>query len=232
MGKSTPWPDTCGRSLPTLLVLARHPVRGQVKTRLARRIGEATACTLYEAFIADIVARTRTLPCATAWAYWPPDAPFAPLVAGARCFPQCGRDLGERMADAVRHCLQTAPAVIAVGADVPHVTESAIGGAARALGAGADVVLGPARDGGFYLIGVRQDPEQLFAGIPWGSGRVFRATMDRARQLGLRIALVEDSYDVDECEDLDTLVAELKAGTISLAHTTSALRRLGLWPPS
>src|SRR5213079_2177592 len=111
------------------------------------------------AFVLDLAERLAALPYAVTWAYTPPDAPFAELLPGARCRPQRGRDLGERLAAALAEELAAGPGpVLATGAD--------------ALTHGADVVLGPAADGGYYLIGLRGPAPGLFAGIAWGTAGV------------------------------------------------------------
>jgi uncharacterized protein len=206
--------------------MARHPLPGQVKTRLANRIGDAAACALHAAFISDLASRLRTFPCPTAWAYWPPDAPFPPLVGGGDCFPQQGHDLGERLASAIERCLASAPGVVAIGADVPHVPESAVADAAHHLAVGTDLVLGPARDGGYYLVGLGAPHRALFESIPWGTERVLGATLDRARELGLRTTLVEETFDIDELEDLADLRTALRTGTITLEHTAALLETM------
>src|SRR5262249_55483324 len=76
-----------------VLVMAKHPAPGAVKTRLAAQIGDAAACRLYDAFVRDLAARLATLEFPLTWAFWPPDAPFQTLVPGARCVPQAGGDL-------------------------------------------------------------------------------------------------------------------------------------------
>ena len=111
--------------------MAKHPVPGRVKTRLAAALGADTACALYRAFVLDLAERLGGLPYAVTWAYTPPDAPFAELLPGARCRPQHGRDLGERLAAAIADELAEAPgAVLAIGADAPHVPAAALAEAA------------------------------------------------------------------------------------------------------
>src|SRR3989442_11964475 len=102
--------------------MARHPVPGGVKTRLAAALGADAACALYRAFVLDLAERLGALPYAVTWAYTPADAPFAALLPRARCRPQRGRDLGERLAAAIADELAEAPGpVLAIGADAPHV---------------------------------------------------------------------------------------------------------------
>src|ERR1700687_4722028 len=163
-----------------LVIMARYPAVGEVKTRLARAVGAERACTLYGAFLRDLEARfvgqRRTL----VWAYFPLERDFAALVApGARCLPQTGRDLGERM----HHCFQQLIAdgferVLMIGADAPHVRDEWLDEADTALD-DVDVVLGPSDDGGYYLIAMKA-AHDVFTGIAMSTPRVFAATVAKA----------------------------------------------------
>ena len=204
--------------------MARHPLPGHVKTRLARVLGERAACELYRAFVLDLAARLRTLPYPLTWAYWPPDAPFASLVPGSACRPQRGRDLGERLRWAIDEALAARPApVLVVGADCPHLPLEVVDEAAGALAAGADVVLGPAEDGGYYLVGIRRPIPELLSDIAWGTPAVLEQTLAHAASLGLRSRLLPPSFDIDRPEDLDALRTMLTRGDIELPHTAAAL---------
>jgi rSAM/selenodomain-associated transferase 1 len=204
--------------------MARHPQPGRVKTRLARVLGAEEACALYRAFVLDLADRLRALPYDVCWAYWPPTAPFADLVPGARCRPQEGRDLGERMVQAVSAEFEEGGRpVLVVGADAPHLPTASLAEAARALDAGTDVVLGPAEDGGYYLVGVRVPVPGLFDGIAWGTAGVLAATVARAGAAALTTHLLGTSFDVDEAPDLLRLEALLARGEVDLPRTAALL---------
>ncbi len=204
--------------------MARYPQPGRVKTRLARVLGDRAACELHHAFVLDLAARLRTLPYPLTWAYWPPDAPFPSLVPGFECRPQHGRDLGERLRSAIDAAYAARPApVLALGTDCPHLPLEAVGEAAGALGGGAEVVLGPAEDGGYYLLGVRRPIPELLFDIAWGTPVVLEQTLARAASLGLCPHLLPPSFDIDRPEDLDALRAILSRGGIELPHTAAAL---------
>ena len=208
--------------------MAKHPSPGSVKTRLVPALGVDGACALYSAFILDLAARLRALPHAVTWAFWPADAPFSGFLPGARCIPQRGADLGERMAGAVADAFGEGPApVLVIGADAPHLPAESIAEAASALGGSAEVVLGPATDGGYYLIGLRRPAPGLFTGIPWSTPGVLAATRDRAAALGLRQHLLPSCFDVDGPEDLALLAAVLARGEVRLPHTARVLATLG-----
>ena len=207
--------------------MAKHPVPGRVKTRLAAALGADTACALYRAFVLDLAERLAALPYAVTWVYTPPDAPFAEVLPGARCRPQRGRDLGERLAAAIGGELAAGPGpVLAIGADAPHVPAAALAEAAAALTRGADVVLGPAADGGYYLIGLRNPAPGLFTGIAWSTAGVLQATLARAAAAGLAVHLLPPSFDVDQVADLSRLRALLARDDVSLPRTAGMLAGL------
>ncbi len=207
-----------------VLVMAKYPSPGSVKTRLAERIGATAACALHEAFVRDLAARLTALGLPVCWAFWPPAAPFATLVPGQRCIAQLGRDLGERLEGAIRACLESmALPVLAIGADAPHLEPDRLTEAAVALGEGADVVLGPATDGGYYLIGLRAPCPPLFRDIDWGASSVLDTTLARARTAGLRVHLLAATFDVDDLDGLESLRALLARGEVQLPHTAAVL---------
>lgn len=204
--------------------MAKYPEPGQVKTRLASAIGPQAACTLYRAFILDTAARLATLDFPITWAYAPAEAPFASLLPGARCLAQEGRDLGERMASATAAVLAVDPMpVLVVGTDSPHLPLAALTDAAAALAGDADVVVGPADDGGYWLVGLRAPTPGLFERIAWGDSSVFTETLDRAGDLGLRVHLAAGTFDVDEPDALEDLRALLRRGEVELPHTARLL---------
>lgn len=210
-----------------LVVMAKHPAVGRVKTRLAAAIGPEAAVALARAFVEDLAARLRPLPYEVTWAYWPPEAPFAALVPGIRCRPQRGADLGERMAAAIAEQLAAAPGpVLVIGADAPHVPAAALAEAARALRTETDLVLGPAADGGYYLIGLRAPAPALFTDVAWGTATVLAETQARAARAGLRTVLLEPCFDVDEPDDVERLRGLVARGEVLLPATAAVLARI------
>jgi len=210
-----------------VVVLAKHPTPGRVKTRLAVRIGAEAAADLYEAFVRDLARRLRAVGCPVWWAATPARASFAALVRSRRYFPQRGRDLGARMDHASRVVAARARgAVIVLGADAPHVALRALGAAARALARGADVVLGPATDGGYYLIGVRRPCRALFEDVAWSTPGVTPTTRRRIRALGLRCVEVAPGWDVDDARDLARLAQVVRRRPAEFPNTRAALARL------
>jgi rSAM/selenodomain-associated transferase 1 len=202
-----------------------------VKTRLVPRLGAQATCSLYRAFILDLQVRLRTVGYPQLWFHWPDDPRFVELVpAAAAVALQRGADLGERM----EHAFDDAFAarfspVIMIGADVPHVPLAHVRTAAARLVAGADVALGPADDGGYYLLGLRQTVPDVFRNVTWGTEGVAAATAERVVAAGLRLALLPRCYDIDEIADVERLARAIASGAATrLDHTRDVLGAIGL----
>lgn len=194
------YPDAC------IALFARVPVPGQVKTRLIPALGEAGACQLHERLLARIldVLHTQTLCAAELWL----DAPGSHALIDDCDLPQHlqqGDDLGARMAHAMAMTLQRYHKVLIIGTDTPTLDVDYLEQALQALEHGNDVVLGPAFDGGYVLIGSADRPVPLFAAVDWGSDRVLQQTLDRVASAGLRCHLLPPQPDVDRPEDLQFL---------------------------
>lgn len=216
---------------PAVAVMAKVPRPGAVKTRLAGALGSEVACELYRAFVQDLDERLVVLGLPVLWYHWPDDATFARLVPGARVIvPQRGADLGERMAAAFDDAFARAlsPTVM-LGADVPHVPTGKISEAIGRLQSGAELVLGPAADGGYYLVGLRAPAPALFRDMPWGSDGVYRATRERGEAYGMNVATLTPWFDLDEVGDLHTLARLLERDPgIGLWRTRAGLVRAGI----
>ena len=212
---------------PCLVVFARAPVAGRVKTRLYQpRDGEAAGLTaeqaaaVYAAFIADVCAGGVRSGIARRRLYVAGDVTHPHLVQVAResgftiCAQQ-GADLGDRMSAAIDAELSAgASSVVLVGTDSPTLPASYLQRAADFLAGAADVVLGPAADGGYYLIGARHPIPTVFAaGMAWGTAQVLPATLQRLHELaaaGTQVALLPFFYDVDTPSDLRLLASHLR----------------------
>jgi len=207
---------------PALVIMARYPEIGQVKTRLGQAIGSERACELYRAFLTDLDARFANRTRQLVWAYHPPDHDFAALVAsGSRCEPQVGSSLADRMYNCFRQLCREFDRVIMIGADVPHVRDEWLDEAERALD-DADIVLGPSHDGGYYLIAMRQ-PHDVFSGIATSTPNVLTDTRRVAAARGLRERLLPSTFDVDGVEDLQQLRMLLQTDEAMRLPATAAL---------
>jgi len=219
---------TRGRAL---VVMAKAPVGGSAKTRLAAsaRLDPTEVEALVETFLLDTLDHARELTAVTLRVCFAPASQrawFDERVAGLECAPQIEGDLGARMVAAFdQEFGRGAGCVVVLGSDTPHLPSSRIAQAFDRL-EHHDVVLGPALDGGYYLIGLRASTAALFEDIPWSTDRVLDVTIARIRALGLAVAQLEPTYDVDGAADLERLAAGIAAGEAQCPRTAFVLSRL------
>ena len=191
---------------PTLIIFAKAPQPGRVKTRLAPSLGEEGAARLHARLI------ERTLGMALEAGFRRVELHCAPRVRHplfsrlAERFHvslrgQRGADLGARMLRACAGALRTSRAVVLIGADCPELRPADLRAAARALRGGAHAVFAPAEDGGYALIGLRRASPRLFAGIGWGGPGVMDETRKRIAELGWRSRELRTVWDVDRPAD-------------------------------
>ena len=212
-----------------LIVMARYPELGKTKTRLARTLGEQETLGLYRAFLSDIAQRHAGQEAYTVcWAYTPADVDYQELIATfvpeyapeMRYFPQQGADFGTRLHNAFRWTqAQGFAYTILIGTDSPQILREHIIAAREALD-DVDVVLGPAEDGGYYLLGMRA-AHDVFSGIPMSTDVVTQMTLEAAQRQGLTVRLLDSLFDVDELPDLVRLAQMLQEDP-TLAPVTAA----------
>lgn len=201
-----------------LAVMAKVPVAGQVKTRLCPPLTPRAAARLARCFLLDRVEQLGLIPEADRLvAFAPPEGEAGLrrlLPAGVRLVPQVGPDLGTRLDRLLTALLAEGYAgAIALDADSPTLPTDYLRAACRHLRAAtADVVLGPAEDGGYYLIGLRAPAPALFQAMPWSTATVAAETQARARAAGLRLRLLPAWFDVDRGPDLARLRAAAPGG--------------------
>jgi rSAM/selenodomain-associated transferase 1 len=189
-----------------LAVFLKAPRPGEVKTRLVPALGPEAAAGLYRALAQAVMERTR--PRVGEYErllFFTPAEEGAEIAAwfpGETLLAQEGPDLGSRMAAAFDECFRRGAGRAAiVGSDVPALASGDVAAALDSL-ADHDLALGPAVDGGYYLIALERPTPALFQGIAWGSASVFAATMERAASLGLTVRVLEPRRDVDTLDDL------------------------------
>ena len=199
-----------------LVIFAKAPIPGQVKTRLCPPLTPDEAATLYGSFVLDTLERTKA---AVAKFKLPIDrylacAPSSTHVffkimeerQGVRLIDQVGEDIGARMHQTFATLLTKGYRhVIMVGTDVPSLPLSQYQQACTLL-ASHDLVLGPALDGGYYLIGLKQPTPSLFTDMPWSTEHVLARTKEQAETLGLTLATTDPWRDVDTVDDLQALI--------------------------
>ena len=191
---------------------ARFPRRGQVKTRLARRVGEASAYEVHTELVAQTAAtlvRSGVAPPELWLDQLGRHALIERILHSGMAGPnrQEGADLGARMLSALQSGLERAESVVLVGSDCPGLSAAYLEEAFQHLET-HDLVLGPAEDGGYVLIGARKLAPEVFQRVPWGEGTVLAATERNAQAVDLRVARLAPRYDVDEWEDLQRWRAE------------------------
>lgn len=193
-----------------LLVFAKAPLAGAVKTRLIPLLGAEGAAALHCRLITQALATARaaTADALTLWCAPDTAHPFLQSAArhyGAELHAQCGTDLGARMAHAFVTTLQATKYAICIGADCPALTAQYLRDAAAALRAGNAAVFVPAEDGGYALIGLSHFVPQLFTDMPWGEPSIMAQTRMRMRESGLRWQELPTLWDVDRPEDYHRL---------------------------
>lgn len=196
-----------------LIIVAKEPVAGMTKTRLAAGIGAANALSLYRCFLEDTVLLAKHVPFAQlAFSFWPPAAQsfFRLLDPQALLFPQSGAHFGDRLLSAFEQASQAGhDSIVLIGSDNPGLPSHYVEQAFEALRQ-HDIVLGPAIDGGYYLIGMHTPHPVLFHhGIAWSTDIVAQQTRLAAAQAGLRVALAPTWYDIDTGADLRRLFQDL-----------------------
>jgi rSAM/selenodomain-associated transferase 1 len=194
------------------LVFARAPVPGRAKTRLAPRLGAWGAARLQERLTWRAVRAALRARCGAVELHGTPRARHAAFRRMSRALGvplkgQHGSDLGERMHRALAQALRRHRSAILIGTDCPSLGAREIARAARLLAGGCDVVLAPAEDGGYGLIGARRVSPALFERIEWGGAQVYGETLERLAALGWRWRALLPVWDIDRPEDLARLRA-------------------------
>jgi rSAM/selenodomain-associated transferase 1 len=188
-----------------VLLFCKFPEPGMVKTRLARSVGAENAAKLQRAFIEDQLGMLSEIEANVTMCC----DPFRPLSDYERLFgggieyaPQQGKDLGERMLHALHQALQKNESAMLIGSDLPDLPGQFLTEALKALRC-AQVCLGPATDGGFYLLGLREPlPADIFKDVAWSGPQVLQTTLTNCAARNLNTHLLPAWPDVDTLEDL------------------------------
>lgn len=222
-----------------LIIVAKTPVLGHVKTRLEATLGKVRTGELYEAFLMDTIhTAQRVRDCALCLSFTPASGLeyFERLAPEAFLLPQPEAPFGERLRSAFEGVFARGfGRAILIGADTPHFGHHEISAAFDVLDAEPGVI-GPCDDGGYYLLGLRAPEAALFEGINWSTDRVLQQTLERGRSVGLELALLPRLFDIDEFDDLQRLSVLLDDAPPDLCPLTSRvmkeLRASGLDSPS
>lgn len=209
-----------------IIIFAKAPVPGAVKTRMCPPLTPDEAASLHGSLVMDAVERTRPLRGFDVFLACTPgmDHPFFQTLAARHRLHLCdqvGEDLGQRMDHALTAVLTRGYAhALLAGTDIPNLSAGHYQ-RAKTLLQTTDVVLGPTEDGGYYLVGATRPVPALFAGIPWSTGRVLAESRARAEQAGLVVGLLDPERDLDTFDDVQAFLREeATPGTPALSTRT------------
>jgi rSAM/selenodomain-associated transferase 1 len=209
-----------------LVVMAKAPVPGQVKTRLVPPLSPEEAAELSRCLLLDQLEALKSFHGADRFLAYAP-AGAAPLFQELGCsefvcFAQRGENLGARMHGLFEDLAEKGYRnVVVIGSDLPVFPRRFLDEAFSKLNGGTEIVLGPARDGGYYLVGMRRPIADIFQGITWGGKEVFTDTAQKIARLGLGCHLLPLWFDIDTLEDLralETMSAPLSVLTQRQTH--------------
>lgn len=190
-----------------LLIFAKAPIPGQVKTRLQQQLGPMGCAKLHE----QLTIKTLEMVCSrriTPVELWCAPDKTHPFFRRCRATfritlkTQQGENLGSRLSNALIHAAKHCDSTVIIGTDCPKMDYTYLESAFHALGNGHDLVLGPAKDGGYVLIGTKQAEPALFAGIHWGTDQVLAQTRAAAQRLRWSWTELPTLRDIDRPEDL------------------------------
>lgn len=214
-----------------VVIFTKPPKTGRVKTRLIGELSGEQAAQLHEGFLLDLLDRLTvgSFHLELAWALEPGET--APQL-GLPGVVQQGDDLGRRLFHGLSTAFKKYQFVVVVGSDHPELPVERLEEAFSRLKAGADVVFGPAEDGGYYLIGTHRGVlhPRLFEEIPWSTDAVLATSLERCVELGLRTDLLALGTDVDTPADLRRLAASLHGRPEMCPRTYNLLERWGRLP--
>ena len=183
-----------------VLVFQKNAILGKVKTRLASGMGELRALEIYGHLIQLTYSALEEV-SVPVWTYFSDYIPESTHPSVEKSLVQEGQDLGERMANAFARSFESGmEKVVLIGTDCPTLQSNHLNEAFEALNH-SDLVVGPATDGGYYLIGMNRRADYLFEGITWSTSQVLSQTLNVASQHGLTTTLLHEQDDIDTQED-------------------------------
>ncbi len=194
-----------------LIVFVKCPDKGKVKSRLSGTFSEESVVELYKCFVEDVLDAVGSAGFKPLVAFYPAGEMYGIttwLGSGYNYFPQTGADLGERMKNAfLRVFAQGSPRAVIIGSDIPELKGEIIKDAFESLRS-HDVVIGPAFDGGYYLIGFSRDSfvPRIFEDMTWSADTVFSRTIDILNNEGRNVCVMPSERDIDRPEDVDDLI--------------------------
>lgn len=196
----------------TLIIFAKEPEAGRVKTRLKKYFSEKQLLSLYKAFLKDTLEIAKRVECEEKIiAYTSKKEPLflKKIGRGFKFYKQKGKDLGLRMHNAFLYAKRNgAKKMLIIGSDTPALSPAVVQQAFDKLGK-YDIVIEPSIDGGYYLIALKRPSMALFKGIKWSTPSVLDATLFRGKALGKKVILLGQMFDVDDYASIKRLKANL-----------------------
>jgi uncharacterized protein len=206
-------------------IFCKTPAAGQSKTRLSPPLRPDECAALSACFIRDVATTIDDVVCngsAVGYAVYTPAGSESTLrkllPASFHLLPQCDDDFGVRLAVAMRALLERHDGAVMVNADSPTLPAAILRAAVEATQGRDAVVLSPALDGGYTLIGLSRMHERLFVDIPWSTAQVYERTIARAAEIGLPVVTLPGWYDVDDAASLALLLSEFDGRPPALAQ--------------
>jgi rSAM/selenodomain-associated transferase 1 len=219
--------------------MAKAPLPGTVKTRLVPPLTAEQAAELYRALLLDQFEHLRQIGGAERYVFYTPaDAEKILRDLGGADYayrPQSGDDLGARMEQVFADLWRLGHRnIVLIGSDLPALPLEILCEAFTSLSTAEHrVVIGPSRDGGYYLIGMNQPTPEIFANMTWSHDRVLADTTARLDGLGLSYSILQSWFDLDVAEDFQRLLTLRKSpARAALGRTLACLEKLGFWPAS
>lgn len=211
-----------------IIVFTRVPWPEDTKTRLRSALSPEDCAELQGCMLRHVLAQCRVAGIDRVVCYTPAERKslLEPCLQGEPLLVQQGGGLGERMARAVEETLKTSEACVLVGSDLPFLTPETFLEAFRLLEE-SDAVLGPANDGGYYLVGMKAFHAELFSAERYGGSSVLSQTLRAARKLGLTVGLCAQSRDLDVKEDLYFLSRQISEGRLRCPEVERFLESRG-----
>jgi len=192
-----------------LLLFLKYPERGKVKSRLAKDLNKDITLLLYKNFVLDLLDTLKKKNFSLRICFYPPDSKGKVkewLGNSYLYMPQKGKDLGERMKNAFKTVYSEGfSKVVLIGSDIPDLNVKVLNEAYECDD--CDTVIGPSSDGGYYLIGFKNNTfmPEIFDGIQWGSGTVFKKTIEILKRNNRRVHILPEWQDIDRLDDLRAL---------------------------
>jgi uncharacterized protein len=212
-----------------LLLFVKYPDRGKVKSRLSKEFGEDTVLPLYEAFVLDVLETVNKAKYRFKICFHPPSAREKIVSWLGKSYvymPQNGSDLGEKMKNAFASAFSEGfEKVMLVGSDIPDLPKEIFD---QAFASDGEAVIGPATDGGYYLIGFQRDTflPHIFEGMQWSTASVFGRTMEIFRKHSVKVHILPQWRDVDTPEDLRAFYERNRNTAFMHSRTIGLIKRM------